>query len=55
MQATLVQLSVPAITAAGGVLLLNKPISLQLLITNILILNNIYLTLIKKSIHNTTS
>ena len=50
MQAALVQLSVPAIAAAGGVLLLAEPISLRLLTAGVLILGGISLALIRKSV-----
>ena len=50
MQAALVQLSVPAIAAAGGVLLLAEPISLRLLTAGVLILGGISLALIRKSL-----
>lgn len=48
MQAALVQLSVPAIAAAGGVILLAEPISLRLLTSGALILGGISLALIQK-------
>jgi drug/metabolite transporter (DMT)-like permease len=49
MQAALVQLSVPAIAAAGGVILLAEPISLRLLTAGALILGGISLALVQKS------
>ena len=49
IQAALVQLSVPAIAAAGGVLLLAEPISMRLLVSGILILGGICLALAGKS------
>ena len=49
MQAALVQLSVPAIAAAGGVILLAEPISLRLLTSGALILGGISLALVQKS------
>jgi drug/metabolite transporter (DMT)-like permease len=49
MQAALVQLSVPAIAAVGGVILLAEPISLRLLSSGALILGGISLALVQKS------
>jgi drug/metabolite transporter (DMT)-like permease len=49
MQAALVQLSVPAIAAVGGVMLLAESISLRLLISGGLILGGISLALVQKS------
>jgi len=49
MQAALVQLSVPAIAAAGGVILLAEPVSLRLLASGALILGGISLALVQKS------
>ena len=49
MQAALVQLSVPAIAAAAGVILLAEPISLRLLTSGALILGGISLALVQKS------
>ena len=49
MQAALVQLSVPAIAAAGGVILLAEPISLRLLTAGALILGGISVALVQKS------
>jgi drug/metabolite transporter (DMT)-like permease len=48
IQAALVQLSVPAIAAAGGVILLAEPVSLRLLTSGILILGGISLALVQK-------
>jgi len=48
MQAALVQLSVPAIAAAGGVILLAEPVSLRLLTSGILILGGISMALVQK-------
>ncbi len=49
MQAALVQLSVPAIAAVGGVILLAEPISIRLITSGILILGGISLALVQKS------
>ena len=49
MQAALVQLSVPVIATAGGVLLLAEPLSLRLLVSSALVLGGISLALAKKS------
>ena len=49
MQAALVQLTVPAIAAIGGVVLLAESISLRLLISGALILGGITLALVQKS------
>jgi drug/metabolite transporter (DMT)-like permease len=49
MQAALVQLSVPAIAALGGVVLLAEPISFRLFISGALILGGISLALVQKS------
>ncbi len=49
MQAALVQLSVPAIAAAGGVILLAEPISVRLITAGALILGGISLALVRKS------
>lgn len=49
MQAALVQLSVPAIAAAGGVLLLAEPVSLRLLTSAALILGGISIALVRRS------
>jgi len=48
MQAALVQLSVPAIAAAGGVILLAEPVSLRLMTSGMLILGGISLALVQK-------
>ncbi len=49
MQAALVQLSVPAIAAVGGVLLLAEPLSFRLLVSSALVLGGISLALTRKS------
>lgn len=49
IQAALVQLSVPAIAAVGGVLFLAETISLRLFISGALILGGIFLALVQKS------
>jgi drug/metabolite transporter (DMT)-like permease len=49
MQAALVQLSVPAIAAAAGILLLDEPLSLRLLVSSVLVLGGISLALLRKS------
>lgn len=49
MQAALVQLSVPAIAAAGGVVLLAEPLSLRLVTAGLLIIGGICLALVQKS------
>lgn len=49
MQAALVQLSVPAIATAGGVLLLAESLSLRLLVSSALVLGGIGLALLQKS------
>jgi drug/metabolite transporter (DMT)-like permease len=49
MQAALVQLSVPAIAAIGGVILLAEPISIRLITSGALILGGISLALVLKS------
>ena len=49
MQAALVQLSVPAITAAGGVALLGEPVSVRLLAAGALILGGIGIAVVRKS------
>jgi len=48
MQAALVQLSVPAIATAGGVLLLAEPLSLRLLVSSLLVLGGISLALARR-------
>lgn len=48
MRAALVQLSVPAIATAGGVLLLAEPLTLRLLIASALVLGGISLALTRK-------
>jgi drug/metabolite transporter (DMT)-like permease len=49
MQAALVQLSVPAIATAGGVLLLAEPLSFRLLVSSALVLGGISLALVRKT------
>ena len=49
MQAALVQLSVPAIAAAGGVLLLSEALSLRLVACGLMIIAGISLALLRKS------
>ena len=49
MQAAMVQLSVPAIAAAGGVLLLAEPVSMRLLVSSALVLGGISIAIIRKS------
>ena len=49
MQAAMVQLTVPAIAAAGGVLLLAEPVSMRLLISCALILGGISVAVVRKS------
>ncbi len=48
MQAALVQLSVPVIAPAGGVILLAEPVSLRLLTSGMLILGGISMALVQK-------
>jgi drug/metabolite transporter (DMT)-like permease len=48
MQAALVQLSVPAIAALGGVLLLAEPVSMRLLVSSALVLGGISMALMHK-------
>lgn len=47
-QAALVQLSVPAIAAAGGVLLLSEPLSLQLVLSGLAILGGLAFALLSR-------
>jgi len=49
MQAAVVQLTVPAIAAVGGVLLLAEPVSLRLLVSSVLILGGISIAVVRKS------
>ncbi|HEX2140027.1 MAG TPA: DMT family transporter [Woeseiaceae bacterium] len=49
MQAALVQLSVPAIAAAGGVLLLAEPLPLRLVVCGTMIIGGICLALVRKT------
>ncbi len=48
MQAALVQLSVPAIATAAGILLLAEPLSFRLLVSGALVLGGISLALVRK-------
>jgi drug/metabolite transporter (DMT)-like permease len=48
MQAAMVQLSVPVIAAAGGVLLLAESLSIRLLISTVLVLGGICIALVRK-------
>ena len=49
LQAALVQLSVPAIAALGGVLLLAEPLTLRLTLSGVLILGGISIAMIRKA------
>jgi len=49
MQAALVQLTVPAIASAGGVLLLAESLSVRLLVSSALVLGGISLALVRKA------
>lgn len=49
MQAAMVQLSVPAIAAVGGVALLAEPVSMRLLVASTLVLGGIGIALLRKS------
>jgi len=49
MQAAMVQLSVPAIAAAGGVALLAEPVSMRLLVSSALVLGGISIAVTQKS------
>jgi drug/metabolite transporter (DMT)-like permease len=49
MQAAMVQLSVPAIAAAGGVALLAEPVSMRLLLSSVLVLGGISIAVLSKS------
>lgn len=49
MQAALVQLSVPAIATAGGILLLAESVSIQFVLSSALVLGGISLALIRRS------
>lgn len=55
MQAAMVQLTVPAIAAAGGVLLLAEPLSARLLVSAVLVLGGLCLALAKKPKYVTNS
>ncbi len=49
MQAAMVQLSVPVLAAAGGILLLSESISLRLIVSSLLILGGIFLAIFGKT------
>ncbi len=49
LQAALVQLSVPAIAALGGVLLLAEPLTLRMTLSGALILGGISIAMIRKA------
>jgi drug/metabolite transporter (DMT)-like permease len=49
MQAAMVQLSVPVLAAAGGILLLSESISLRLMVSSLLILGGIFLAIFGKT------
>ena len=49
MQAAMVQLTVPAIAAAGGVALLAEPVSMRLLVSSALILGGISISVVRKT------
>lgn len=49
MQAAMVQLTVPAIAAAGGVLLLAEPVSMRLVVSSVLILGGISIAVVRKA------
>jgi drug/metabolite transporter (DMT)-like permease len=49
MRAALVQLTVPAIAAAGGVLLLSEPLSMRLVVSSALVLGGISIALTRKT------
>ena len=49
MQAAMVQLSVPVLAAAGGILLLSESISLRLIVSSLLILGGIFLAIFSKT------
>lgn len=49
MRAALVQLSVPAIATAGGILLLAEPLSFRLIVSSALVLGGISLALVRKT------
>jgi drug/metabolite transporter (DMT)-like permease len=49
MQAAMVQLSVPVLAAAGGVLLLSESVSLRLIVSSLLILGGIFLAIFGKA------
>ena len=49
MQAALVQLSVPVVAAAGGILLLAETLSMRLAVASALVLGGISLALVRRS------
>ena len=49
MQAAMLQLSVPVLAAAGGILLLSESISLRLIVSSLLILGGIFLAIFGKT------
>jgi len=49
MQAAMVQLSVPVLAAAGGILLLSESVSLRLIVSSLLILGGIFLAIFGKT------
>jgi drug/metabolite transporter (DMT)-like permease len=49
MQAAMVQLAVPVLAAAGGILLLSESISLRLIVSSLLILGGIFLAIFGKT------
>jgi drug/metabolite transporter (DMT)-like permease len=49
MQAAMVQLSVPVLAAAGGVLFLAESVSLRLIVASLLILGGIFLAIFGKA------
>ena len=55
MQAAMVQLTVPAIAAAGGIFLLAEPLSMRLVISSVLVLGGICLGLLGRSKYVTNS
>jgi drug/metabolite transporter (DMT)-like permease len=55
MRAAMVQLTVPLIAAAGGVLLLDEPLSIRLIVASALVLGGISLALRKKAKSATNS
>jgi drug/metabolite transporter (DMT)-like permease len=55
MQAALVQLSVPLIAAAGGILLLAEPLTQRLVVAAVLVLGGLCLALSRKSLSRPNS